>query len=296
MFFKRQGMPLIVPKENTWYGDALVGIDLYYKENRWIGYLVGIRDGIESMGYVEWIKNDITQPPDIVHDEPIITLGRPGTLDTKGLCDPAALTVGHLTYLYYGASTPEKDTIALAISTDGVNFMKLQDPIIEGKCPEVVYKDGIFYLYYVRVNEMGGFTMYMARSEDGFHFKAEEEPIIVPGPKGDYDDKTVFASRIVCINDVYYMTYCAGSENGTPKFGMARSLNLLKWEKANQAVFSVGEPDAYDSWGVWYPTIYERDGIIHLWYEGGRYDENNLYKASIGYCYGKVDELDSLFK
>lgn len=57
-------------------------------------------------------------------------------------------------------------------------------------------------------------------------------------------------------------------------------------------------PDAtikYDEWGVWFPTIYERDGIIHLWYEGGRYDEAGKYSASIGYCYGLTSELEKLF-
>jgi predicted GH43/DUF377 family glycosyl hydrolase len=295
MFFKRKGPPLITPKPGTYYADALVGIYMYQKNGSWIGYLVGIRDGIESIGYVEWIKNDITSPPDIVHDEPIIVLGKPGTYDSKGICDPAALTLNGLTYLYYGASTPEEDTIALALSRDGVHFYKMQEPVHQGKCPEVIYKDGVFYLYYVRKNEMDGFTMYMARSNDGFHFTGDDNPIITPGKEGDYDDKTVFASRIICVDNVYYMTYCAGSHHGTPKFGMARSFDLCNWEKAKEAVFSVGEPGEYDEWGVWFPTIYERDGIIHLWYEGGRYDEAGKYSASIGYCYGLTSELEKLF-
>lgn len=69
---------------------------------------------------------------------------------------------------------------------------------------------------------------YLARSEDGIHFKISRTPVFTPS--ADYEIYGVEDPRIINIGEKYYVTYTAVSENGFCT-GLASTEDFKKFER-----------------------------------------------------------------
>jgi predicted GH43/DUF377 family glycosyl hydrolase len=145
--------------------------------------------------------------------------------------------------------------------------------VIIGGAPEIVVRDGVFFLYYWKAKPSGaGFQIHLATSKDGFSFSEyQAEPVLGVGPAGSWDSHTVETPRIVLADEVYYMMYC-----GSDRFddypwhaGLAVSDDLVHWQKLKwNPVFSRGEEGSWDEGAIWFPTVEEVGGTLYMWYEG----------------------------
>ncbi|HRU39340.1 MAG TPA: hypothetical protein P5511_05640 [Candidatus Goldiibacteriota bacterium] len=80
---------------------------------------------------------------------PVIDIGR-DSFDDLAVLDPAAMYFSKKVFLYYSGLGKGDDSIGLAISEDFCNFRKYRkNPVLTGRAPEVVVRDGLIYLYYV---------------------------------------------------------------------------------------------------------------------------------------------------
>ncbi len=209
-----------------------------------------------------------------IRSTPVIDVGVPGDWDEDHVLDPATVEVGGRVFLYYSAVCPRVHrSICLATSTDGVNFQKHPgNPVVMGGGPEIVWRDGVFYLFYWKdVLGSTGFQLHLAVSDNGFDFKEfQSEPILPIGPAGSWDSYTVETPRITEWDGVYHMFYC-----GSDRFsdypahaGYATSTDLIHWQKHPHPVFSRGEKGTWDEGAIWFTTVEKIGGRYYLWYEG----------------------------
>jgi hypothetical protein len=174
-------------------------------------------------------------------------------------------------YLYYSATGKDTETIGLAISGDGFHFTKWTDnPVLSGRCPEIVLHEGTWHLFFVRKNTRGGYSIHAALSDDGLHFEDVHTPVL-ESENGGWDSKSVTTPRIFRDGGVFYMIYAGDDKtlDDSWRFGLAVSNNLLEWKKYDlNPIFEKGVPGAWDDSNIWFGTVEKIHNTYWMWYEG----------------------------
>lgn len=106
------------------------------------------------------------------------------------------------------------------------------------------------YILLLRVENLTGRSVFaLARSDDGFHFEIENDPVMAParkGPFAKYERKGIEDPRITRIDGIYYIMYTAVSKYG-PRLALAKTEDFKKIER----IALISEPDNKD--GVLFP-------------------------------------------
>jgi predicted GH43/DUF377 family glycosyl hydrolase len=107
------------------------------------------------------------------------------------------------------------------------------------------------YILLLRIEDMTGRSVFaLARSNDGYDFKIEPEPVMEPcnepGCFMEYEKKGIEDPRITKIDDTYYIMYTAVSQCG-PLLALAKTMDFKKFER----VALISEPENKD--GVLFP-------------------------------------------
>jgi predicted GH43/DUF377 family glycosyl hydrolase len=269
------GNPVFPAVPGTWMEDQTANPDLLLIDDIYYMYFRGQRRRHDRIGVATIPKEKFDGVTWNIHPEPIIDVGGPGSWDEVHALDPATVLVDGKIYLYYTGVSPLADrAICLAVSEDGINFMKYDNnPVIIGGAPEVVYRDGIFFLYYWReVPDKGGFQIHYATSTDGYHFTEPSQSLSLPvGEEGEWDSFTVETPRILREGGLYYMIYCGSNRHKDYPYhaGLATSKDLVHWEKyPGNPIFSRGEEGDWDEGAIWFTTVEKINGIYYMWYEG----------------------------
>ncbi len=204
---------------------------------------------------------------------PIVGIGN-NSFDDLAALDPATVFFRDHVLLYYsGLGKKGIDAVGLATSKDYYTFAKYKkNPVLTGRAPEVVLKEGIIYMYYVMPNEYSGYSIYLATSNDGYNFTPfGSAPVFNYGPGREWDSKSVTVPRIREKNGVYYMFYAGDDKyrDYPAYFGLAFSYDLIHWYRSTQnPVFSRGKKGAWDDGGVWFPEVFPHNKKLYLYYEG----------------------------
>jgi predicted GH43/DUF377 family glycosyl hydrolase len=210
---------------------------------------------------------------------PVIPVSvEPNTPDNQHILDPGVAVKGDSLFVYYTGKSLQKEpnhSVCLAISTDGITFNKYQtNPIIDGGiAPEVIYHNGLFYLFYQRQNEKGYWEVFVSISANGIDFDTSKEQFVF-GPTqipGTIDFFSVTTIRIFKEGNYFYMTYgaCTKYIDYPESIGLARSADLIKWERyLHNPIFERGDSGSWDEGALWFPTIRNIKGKYLMWYEG----------------------------
>lgn len=213
------------------------------------------------------------------HSLPILPVSNNlNTSDNQHILDPGVIVKGDSLFVYYTGKALRKEpnhSVCLAISTDGITFNKYPtNPIIEGGiAPEVVYYEGLFYLFYQRQNAKGYWEVFVSTSTNGIDYDISNEQLVF-GPShlpGSIDYFSVTTIRIFREDKFFYMSYGACTKNidYPESIGLARSTDLIKWERyACNPIFERGESGSWDEGALWFPTIRNIRGKYLMWYEG----------------------------
>lgn len=106
------------------------------------------------------------------------------------------------------------------------------------------------YLLLIRVEGQQGYSFFaIARSEDGYHFRVDDKPVLLPaqeGPFKKYEARGIEDPRVTCLEGVYYVMYTAYSEFGA-RIALARTDDFVHFER----LAIVSEPGNKD--GVLFP-------------------------------------------
>jgi predicted GH43/DUF377 family glycosyl hydrolase len=299
------GNPVFPVMPGTWMEDQTANPDLLLIEDSYFMYFRGQQGGHDRIGLATIPKKDFDGKTWKILPKPIIDVGKPGDPDETHVLDPASVLVDDKIYLYYSAVSPTCDrSVCLATSKDGIHFKKhSQNPIVIGGGPEIVFKNGRFYLYYWQpARNDKGFEIHLSASSDGFHFeKISDDPVLPVGAAGSWDSHTVETPRIFKEDDLYYMIYCGSGryEDYPWHAGLATSRDLIHWKKFNgNPIFSRGEQGQWDEGAIWFTTVEKIDGIYYMWYEGygggtARWEPYGTYlkgaKSQVGMATLKAD-------
>jgi predicted GH43/DUF377 family glycosyl hydrolase len=198
--------------------------------------------------------------------------GPPGSFDEYGAYDPATVQIGTETALFYSGAGRDGDFIGRATSLNGFRFVKDPDPVLPGRAPEIIYRSGIFRLFYVIDSPRGGYEIHLSTSTDGKSFSpSSAHRVLGVGEPGSWDSFSVTTPRVFAHQDAFYMVYAGDDSNiDMPRaFGLARSRDLERWERyARNPVFTVGQSGSWDDCAIWFGTVVTWEKALYLLYEG----------------------------
>ena len=111
-------------------------------------------------------------------------------------------------------------------------------------------KAGDEYLLLLRVEGQQGYSFFsLARSQDGFHFTVDPEPVMLPakeGPFARYETRGIEDPRLTEIDGRYYILFTAVSNWGT-RIELAETTDFVHYER----IALISEPGNKD--GVLFP-------------------------------------------
>ncbi len=107
------------------------------------------------------------------------------------------------------------------------------------------------YILLLRVEDLTGCSVFaLARSDDGYHFELESEPVMQPcreeGCFKEYEKKGIEDPRITLIDGIYYIMYTAVSPYG-PLLALAKTTDFRNFER----ITLISQPENKD--GVLFP-------------------------------------------
>ena len=112
----------------------------------------------------------------------------------------------------------------------------------------IVTDEGVLLL--LRVEGQQGYSFFaLARSDDGFHFKIDTEPVMMPAKKGQfakYESRGLEDPRATIIDGICYIMYTAVGKWGS-RIALAKTSNFTEYER----IAIISEPGNKD--GVLFP-------------------------------------------
>jgi predicted GH43/DUF377 family glycosyl hydrolase len=103
----------------------------------------------------------------------------------------------------------------------------------------------------------------LARSDDGLHWRKEPQPVLLPGPRGSWDERGVADPYVLKLGGEYYIYYLGQNRARQQQIGLARSTDGIHWTKlrsnpvmeAPATGNGIGEPAVWQ-WKGWYWMLY----------------------------------------
>ena len=275
--------------------------------NERIGYATS-KDGIH------WKKYD---------ENPILDPGPSGDWDDRGVLAGPVLVENDTLKMWYLAEYSLKT--GLAISTDGVNWTKYDnpatttaphahsDPVLQpgmigswddegGWMVSVLIDGGIYEGWYVG-DDGGNERLGYATSEDGIHWSkyddpattdppyAESDPVLDLGPQGSWDASDIEQCQVIKNGETYQMWYTAALGN-LKQTGYATSTDGMHWTKFDgNPVLKDGPFHTWDNIEACVSSVLFQDPIYKMWYNG-----YNGGHVRIGYAedFSHIAHSDSL--
>lgn len=201
----------------------------------------------------------------------IVDIGSKGTFDDSDVLDPGVVVFNDKVFLYYSGVGTGSNSVGLAKSKDGVHFEKY-GKVIVGRSPSVVVFDNKVYMIYQNDTGSGFRDFFLAESADGINFKNVTEKAVLSGQKDSWD-KYVTTARLYKENDAFLIIYGGSPDlNDQPDyFGLAKSNNLIKWEKhPGNPVFGLEAKGEEDGGAIWFPALIDIGSHYLILYEGSR--------------------------
>jgi hypothetical protein len=272
-FVRISSIPLLSPLSGTFYAEGATTADVLEFQQEILMFFGGLsakheriglasveKDSFEGTSWTKWFSM------------PIVDIGDSSDFDSLHVTDPASVVVNNQIYLYYSGIGKGEDAIGLSISDNGrVFFKSIFCPVIRGRAPEIVLYNGRFYLFFVRENSLGGYSIYLNVSDDGILFSGAESRIVLTPTPGSWDGYSITTPRIIKTDDLFMMIYAGDNQTrDQPKsFGLAYSEDLENWSKyGNNPVFTRGKPGSWDDQAIWFGTPYICQGRTLMLYEG----------------------------
>jgi hypothetical protein len=231
---------------------------------------------------------------------------RADTWDCLHVGDPSVVKVGAQYYMFYSgaASTDGRGDIGLALSPDGVNWVKYsENPVLRrtpgsyddwwAQQPSVIYDGSLFHMWYsakqdtspVREARIG-----YATSQDGINWT--KQGVVLEKTVGSWDNVGVSSAEAVKIGSTFLMAY---QHSTLREFGMAVSSDGRTWTKCVGNPILVANPAGWDQ-QITTPFLMTDPGNdqarLRIYYGGWRYGAMSLSNpASLGLAIGFANPM-----
>lgn len=205
----------------------------------------------------------------------------PNAWDGYGVASGPCIKINGVYHLYYcgwassAANAPW--SIGLATSTDGVNWVKREQPVITGVsvganqigANSIIRIGDYYYLYYTNRN-YPNYNINVMKSLNGVDFTpVTNAPVLMP--TFQWEGTGVYMASVIKDGDNYKMVYGAGVNSSTANnksyIGFATSPNGLTWTKSETPIFD--NTKTANGWGAFeiaYPSLIKTDSEYRVYY------------------------------
>jgi N-acetylneuraminic acid mutarotase/predicted GH43/DUF377 family glycosyl hydrolase len=102
--------------------------------------------------------------------------------------------------------------------------------------------------------------------------KYPDNPVMVPGPSGEWDEQSIEPGSVVYHDSIYHMWYNGSKHLDPNRIGYATSPDGINWTKdTNNPVLDLGQDGAWDDLHIYAGQVVVIDSIFHMWYTGQDY-------------------------
>lgn len=249
-----------------------------------------------NVSYTSFIVIDINEPDKIldVAEHPVLIPGSVGEFDDSGAMGSWITKVNESRFFYYigwnlGVTVPFRNSIGLATSSDGVDFIRFTaGPIVDRSSSEphfcasccVIKDDSLWRMWYLSCTEWRQrdsklehrYHIKYAESDDGVDWKRLGIVAI------DYlnDDETAI-SRPSVLKDgnKWRMWFSYRSFSSTYRIGYAESEDGKLWQRSSESVLECSA-SGWDSEMVEYPFVFDHRGKRYMLYNGNGYGKTGF--------------------
>lgn len=252
---------------------------LYYEGNYKMWYTTLASGGIGSIGYAVSIDGINWTRPVI---GPVITRGSYFDWDGYSVAVGAVIIENNQFKLFYsGVSQTNQSGIGLAVSNDGINWTKNNQPLLVNEDGEdlitvdEVIKIGNQYLMYYSSRKFNYYSIKLAISSDGINWtRYSSNPILTANQS--WEGLGVYAPSVYYDGNKYHMVYMNANANA---FGEAISSNGVQWTKiSNQPFWSTNNINW--AYSIQYPYWRIFSNQLRLYYAGTNSFGDNIGLAT----------------
>ena len=207
-----------------------------------------------------------------VQNKPVLVPGDSGRWDDYSVAPGFVLKEGNLFKMYYNGFYDQygKWNIGLAVSSDGINWEKNNEPVLVASDEEyqigvssVVNVNQVYFMYYT-VRHTPYYYICLATSSDGIHWsKYENNPIL--SVTKDWEGTGIYNPSVIYDEGKFQMVYMNYDANS---FGFAVSTDGKDWTKDSEPIFTLN--DTYNNWAqrIAYPNFVSFNSEFRLYYTG----------------------------
>jgi len=182
-------------------------------------------------------------------------------------------------YIMYSSWRPQR-SLAVSTSADGINWSHPEivlspNPATEWEDdinrPSVLFKDGIYHLWYTGQYKGKNSWIGYATSQDGKNFvRQSDKPVI--SPTEPWEKVAVMCPHVIWDEKekVFKMWYSGGEQYEPDAIGYATSNDGLHWNKRPQPVFTADPSKEWEQYKVTACQIIKRKNDYLMFYIGFR--------------------------
>ena len=230
--------------------------------------------------------------------QPVLASGT--AWDSHDVLNPSVIAAAQLFNFYSGFDGRTWRT-GLATSNDGFHWQK-QGMVLapDPRTWEGGYWatngsarfDGREFWYWYQAGPRGQPRIGLARSSDGRVWRKQPAPVLMPGPRGSWDERGVADPDAIRAGADLYLFYLGQDRAGEQRLGVARSLDGIHWEKLRtNPILELGGPGAFDENGLGEPAVWRARGFYWMLYTGRDIHENRrlgLARSTDGVAWRKL--------
>lgn len=308
--WEKQG--LIYCAKNQWGWDYSHAthpvVDYFSNTEKWRIYFSS-RDK-NNLSHISFIDVEPENPKNIYyeHNTPILKLGSLGEFDEFGIMPTSIIKYKNKLILYYigfsvKKSVPFENFIGAAISDDGINFEKINGPIL-GKDTIDPYFTGTFCVFKDKNIFRGyymsglGWEIFNNKAEPIYNIKYAESKDAIKWKKKDRiiidlenQEAGICQATITKDNDLYRMWYCnrnmgdyRTNQNDSYKISYAESIDSINWTRKNDSNFNLNiSEDGWDNLMTCYPWVFNYNDKRWMFYNG-----NSFGATGFGFAKGNI--------
>lgn len=117
----------------------------------------------------------------------------------------------------------------------------------------------------------------LARSDDGIHWRKDPQPVLLPGPRGSWDERGVADPYVLKLGSEFYIYYLGQNRARQQQIGLARSEDGVHWMKLRSNPV-MEAPDSGN--GIGEPAVWQWKGWYWMLYTGrGKTEQRELFAA-----------------
>jgi predicted GH43/DUF377 family glycosyl hydrolase len=133
--------------------------------------------------------------------------------------------------------------------------------------------------YWYQAGPRGVPRIGLARSSDGRTWRKEPVPVLMPGPRGSWDERGAADPYVFLAGAGWPMYLCMfylGQDRAQrQRLGVARSRDGVHWEKLRtNPILELGDAGSFDENGLGEPAVWEANGFYWMLYAGRDVHEN----------------------